>query len=147
MSNNPNPVVVTVEQPAQQIVTYSDDQHISIDVCAPSQISVEVFETGQKGDKGDTGAKGEKGDTGDAGVDGINGTNGTDGKDGITHAITTINVDSSRPIAYWGYRLASDNTEHIAKLDYTNGQMPVVKKADVSSVESQWAQRTTLNYL
>jgi hypothetical protein len=116
-SSNAIPVVVTTSVPGKQAPSYVNGQWI--DIGDSVQVNVTVFETGQ------TGAK---------------------GKDGVTHGFTTINTDSSRPIAYWGYRLANDNTEHIAKLDYTSGQQPTVTRAAVTSVTSQWANRATLAY-
>lgn len=71
---------------------------------------------------------------------------GPRGIDGISHAVTIINTDSSRPIAYCGYRLASDSTERIDRLDYTNGQQPSITRASVASVVGSWGDRTTLIY-
>jgi hypothetical protein len=72
---------------------------------------------------------------------------GLPGKDGITHAITLINTDSNRPVAYCGYEKATDNSQHIARLDYTSGQQPTVTRAAVTSVSASWAGRASLTYL
>lgn len=51
-SPNAIPTILTVETPGQQTVNYNDGSPVEIDVGVPSQVSVQVFETGPQGQAG-----------------------------------------------------------------------------------------------